>query len=262
MAYHRLWTASSPLSTLPAEILARVFSHLSDTEILLALQVCKSWASLVHNGELWRELSTIQLHDWQIPRRPRQSISKLYFEQRKRLRERLRTKHELLFVELAGSRNLFAASCRRGPAPLRVDSVGGMRRALRGFGAHLDVNHLSETSGVSILHVAAKCGAARCVGDLIDHWPVDIELRAMDHSGFTPLQEAAYAGHLGAVRAFLKRGARKDLQNEPSIRRVRSKIDSGKHGPFNAEQWARLKGHEEVAAAISNFRRARKKATD
>mmetsp|Transcript_16496 Transcript_16496/g.27760 ORF Transcript_16496/g.27760 Transcript_16496/m.27760 type:complete len:274 (+) Transcript_16496:276-1097(+) len=230
---------------LPDDVIAQVFRELPDDAIVKMLQVCTAWSGLRHREDLWRSLIVARLSTWSMPRRPRKSWHAIYFERRCKGRRQWKYRHEILLVSLAGKK---PGKAQYGP--LRTDSVAGMRKLLRELGDDLDVNFVSDVSGNHILNLAAKCGATRCVRELLSSWPVSsIDLPNAD--GFTPLQDAAYAGFLGTARVLLQAGARRDLRTS-----------FGSKGPLTAAEWARVKGHRELADTIDAHRPKRSRTQE
>ena len=80
---------------------------------------------------------------------------------------------------------------------------------------------------------------------LVDCKGADIE--TYDRGNFTPLLNAAWAGDRQLVRFFLQRGSDRSVIGTGHYTKGLAPAD---FEGLSAEQWARCKGHEEIAELI------------
>jgi len=93
----------------------------------------------------------------------------------------------------------------------------------------------------TLANLAARCGALRCLKLLATAFLAQLDIP--DDGGFTPLINAAWRGDTRMVRWLLSQ--RVDIA---------AKGTSLGKGPADAAAWARLRGHDELAAIIVETR--------
>lgn len=83
----------------------------------------------------------------------------------------------------------------------------------------------------------------RCVRELLEHWGASVDLQSAD--GFTPLLETVYAGYHATARVLLQAGAQHNVRITGPV--------SVHMGALTAAEWARQRGHPDMADLIDGF---------
>ncbi|KAL7570236.1 hypothetical protein ACA910_020660 [Epithemia clementina (nom. ined.)] len=189
--------------------------------------------SLIERSQVWRSLCPTR---WKLPRRPRKPWHHLYFLNLKAEREQARKRFDDLLAKAA--QLMFKGD--------QLHSIEKMVAAAEQEFS-FDINY---SSGVvceqnSLLNLAAIHKRHKVVRWLVETKHADIE--SCDRGSFTPLLNAAWAGDKYLVRFFLQKGAnRKHVGTCHYTRPLASPDFPGR----TASEWARYRGHNEIANLI------------
>ena len=216
-------SASALLPALPDDVLAVVFATLPLQTLLSVVSVCRDWRPLRSRDALWRAVWG-QRPLAAAPRRPRGPLFALLVRAEAQRQRRDAVRHDELL------RQAYAGFCKRdGAAPLRA--------LLSRFAGQLDVNHAhSILEGNTLVNLAARCGALKCVAELHAR---GASLDAADWGGFTPLINAAWRGDERMANWLVDAGANVTLRGSSQGR-----------GPFTAAEWALRRGYEQLHRSL------------
>ncbi len=222
---------------------------------MLLPQVARSWRALNARDALWRAVWTLRPAAAALPRRPRGALRSCLLRAEREQQRRATMVHDELLRKAyvgfcqcvmppraaAALRASFAAdraACRvRSCRWRRRDSVPHLRTLLARFPGPLDVNHAqSVMEGNTLVNLAARCGALRCVKELCAN---GASLDAADVGGFTPLINAAWRGDAPMARWLLAAGADAAARGSSQGR-----------GPATAAEWAHARGHTKLAEEL------------
>jgi hypothetical protein len=173
---------------------------------------------------------------WVLPRRPRKSWCVLYITKIKAEEEEFRKRSDDLLVKAN-------AIIEKGDLLQKLEKL--VKKGEKDF--RFDVNY---TSGIvlernSLLNMAIIDRRTKIAKWLMEVKGADIE--TWDRGQFTPLLNAAWNGDKHMVRYLLARGA--DRTKTGLNHSSKGLAPAGFKG-LNAEQWARKRGHENVAELI------------
>ena len=173
---------------------------------------------------------------WVLPRRPRRSWCVLYITKIKAEEEEFRKRSDDLLVKAN-------AIIEKGDLLQKLEKL--VKKGEKDF--RFDVNY---TSGIvlernSLLNMAIIDRRTKIAKWLMEVKGADIE--TWDRGQFTPLLNAAWNGDKHMVRYLLARGA--DRTKTGLNHSSKGLAPAGFKG-LNAEQWARKRGHENVAELI------------
>ena len=217
------------LARLPTEVTARVVSQLPVQTLIRLALVCRAWRQLCCDDELWTSVWLLR-DRVPKPRRPRGTVHAALCKAELAARWRQTLANDELL------RKCYLMLCQS-DCPQRIRS-----ELSRVSAAALDINHrhsLMERN--TLANLAARCGALRCLKLLATAFLAQLDIP--DDGGFTPLINAAWRGDTRMVRWLLSQ--RVDIA---------AKGTSLGKGPADAAAWARLRGHDELAAIIVETR--------
>lgn len=227
--------------SLPDDALASVLSFTDNrTPALLLLAVSRRWGRRLKQREgLWRGLCCVQ-PKWKahLPTRPRKSWAEVFVVQLGR-EERER---KVLSDEVLRKAHVLL---RRGDNVVSLRKLVGEASAKFGFCVDHQSGVVLERN--PLLNLAVMLKRPKVVAWLVVEANAAVNLA--DLGGFTPLMDAAWAGDRELVRLLLHFGA------DPK-RRGHSHFSGGikLSGPWHdAAGWARAKGHDEVAAHLTQW---------
>ena len=218
----------------PDDVVVHCLDFLERREHGKLLCISKTTSSALASREgVWRQLCPSH---WTLPRRPRKPWHRLYVT-------KLRDEHlghqkrwDDLMLGLAST--LFKGDRLQ-------EIVKLVRKGEEEFG--FTVNYISPVvcERNSVLNLACIHGRHRVVRWLVEQKGADIE--TYDRGRFTPLLNSAWAGDRVLVRFFLERGSDRTIIGTGHSSQGLAPAD---FKGMTAEQWAREKGHEEIAELI------------
>eukprot|EP00898_Chlorokybus_atmophyticus_P002130 jgi/Chlat1/2918/Chrsp2S04670 len=215
------------LGDLPDELVAEVLKHLQPADLAALALADRAHAALSKRDGVWKAL--MSMTRMRVPVHPRQSFRRVYID-RCRSRERMDSTSHFLFLK-----GCYDMLCKR-------DSVAGEcyehQRSVLGMMVDDAVALITN----SLLNLASRCSALRCIQELVEVWGADIE--TSDGDGFTPLLNAAWRGELRICKYLLSKGAD-----------VSAKGVYKSRGPFDACEWASIQGHTTLAKELQKHQR-------
>ena len=218
----------------PDDVIAHCvgFLHPSEHSTLLSISFTTATA-MKERIVMWRQLCPTH---WILPRRPRKPWHEMYLSRMRKENETARKRSDDLLTKVA-------ALLFKSDQLVKVERL--VKAAEKAFGFEIDY-----TSGVvcernSMLNMAVIHGRSKIVRWLVEHKKADIE--CIDRGDFTPLMNAAWKGDKSLVRYLLAKGSDR-------TKRGRCHSSGGLAPPtfegHTAEEWARKRGHSDVADLI------------
>jgi hypothetical protein len=218
----------------PDDVIAHClrFLHPSEHGKLLCISYETSYAIKLRD-DMWRQLCP---KHWILPRRPRKQWYDFYLSKMRQDAESSRKHSDDLIAQIG-------ATILKGDHLQKVEKLVTSGQKKFSF----DINY---ASGVvfdrnSILNLAVINGRQKVVRWLIETKGADIE--TSDRGGFTPLLNAAWAGNPKLVRYLLSKGSDRTAIGRSHYTKPLAHTD---FLGYTAEEWAREKGHIEIADLI------------
>jgi hypothetical protein len=218
----------------PDDVVVHCFNFLERREHGKLLCINKTTSMALANREnVWRQLCPTH---WILPRRPRKPWHRLYILKLRDEQLAHQKRWDDLMLKCSGV-------LVKGDQLQKIEKL--VQKGEQEFGFTVDYVSPVVCERNSILNLAVIHRRHKVARWLVDKKGANVE--TYDRGRFTPLLNAAWAGDRQLVRLFLQRGADRSIVGTGHYSEGLAAAD---FEGLTAEQWARKKGHEEIAELI------------